>query len=211
MNPSAHRETVFPAWIRWGSSLWLVVWIPAYWRTWGFGNFVHLCDIAVILTCLGLWSSSALLLSSQAVSSLVVDLAWSLDVAWRWFAGHHLIGGTEYLFDPQYPLWVRLLSLFHAAMPFILLAALRRTGYDRAGLALQCAIAAPALLLSRILDPAKNYNFAFRGPILHRTFGPAPIHLAVIFLALLLIYWPTHAILKKLFPPAQELREIQER
>jgi hypothetical protein len=211
MNPSAHRETVFPAWIRWGASLWLVVWIPAYWRTWGFGNFVHLCDIAVILTCLGLWSSSALLLSSQAVSSLVVDLAWSLDVAWRWFAGHHLLGGTEYLFDPQYPLWVRLLSLFHAAMPFILLAALRRTGYNRAGFVLQCAIAAAALLLSRILDPAKNYNFAFRDPIFHRAFGPAPVHLALIFLALLLIYWPTHAILKKLFPPARDLREIQQR
>jgi hypothetical protein len=211
MNPSAHRETVFPAWIRWGASFWLVVWIPAYWRTWGFGNFVHLCDIAVILTCLGLWSSSALLLSSQAVSSLVVDLAWSLDVAWRWFAGHHLLGGTEYLFDPQYPLWVRLLSLFHAAMPFILLAALRRTGYNRAGFVLQCAIAAAALLLSRILDPAKNYNFAFRDPIFHRAFGPAPVHLALIFLALLLIYWPTHAILKKLFPPARDLREIQQR
>ncbi|MGB2886576.1 MAG: hypothetical protein WBC04_02665 [Candidatus Acidiferrales bacterium] len=209
MNPSAHRETVLTAWVRWGAVLWLAIWIPAYWRTWGFSNFVHLCDIAVILTCVGLWSSSALLLSSQAVSSLVVDLAWSLDVAWRWFAGHHLIGGTEYLFDPQYPLWVRLLSLFHAAMPFILLAALRRTGYDPAGFALQCAIAAAALLLSRILDPIKNYNFAFRHPILHRAFGPAPVHLAVIFLALLLIYWPTHEILKRLFRPAPEPREPQ--
>ncbi|MFY9531055.1 MAG: hypothetical protein WAR24_19290 [Candidatus Acidiferrales bacterium] len=209
MNPSAHRETVLTAWVRWGAVLWLAIWIPAYWRTWGFSNFVHLCDIAVILTCVGLWSSSALLLSSQAVSSLVVDLAWSLDVAWRWFAGHHLIGGTEYLFDPQYPLWVRLLSLFHAAMPFILLAALRRTGYDPAGFALQCAIAAAALLLSRILDPIKNYNFAFRDPILHRAFGPAPVHLAVIFLALLLIYWPTHEILKRLFRPAPEPREPQ--
>lgn len=204
MNPLAHRGAPFPAWVRWGALLWLAVWIPAYWRTWGLSNFAHLCDIAVILTCLGLWSSSALLLSSQAVSSLVVDLVWSLDVAWRWLAGRHLIGGTEYLFDPHYPLWVRLLSLFHAAMPVILLAALRRTGYDRRGLPLQCAIAAAALFLARILDPAKNYNFAFRDPILHRAFGPAPVHLAVIFFALLLIYWPTHEILKRLFPPAAQ-------
>ena len=73
---------VFPV-ARWIGLAWLAVWIPAYWSFYGPVVFLNLCDIAVILTCVGLWRGSALLLSSQAVSSLVVDLAWILDLAWR--------------------------------------------------------------------------------------------------------------------------------
>ena len=40
-----------PPVLRWGAALWLIVWVPAYWRTWGAVNFLHFCDIGVILTC----------------------------------------------------------------------------------------------------------------------------------------------------------------
>ncbi|MFL5373599.1 MAG: hypothetical protein ACJ78T_06385, partial [Myxococcales bacterium] len=63
------REHPFPR-ARWAALLWLLVWMPVYASVWGFANFLHLCDVAVILTCAGLWTGSALLLSSQAVSSL---------------------------------------------------------------------------------------------------------------------------------------------
>src|ERR1022692_5340502 len=52
-------------WLRWAALAWLVIWFPAYWHTWGAANFLYLCDIAVILTCLGVWTNSALLISSQ--------------------------------------------------------------------------------------------------------------------------------------------------
>jgi hypothetical protein len=211
MSSFTHRGAVFPAWIRWGALLWVAIWAPAYAHTWGLSNFVHLCDIAVVLTCFGLWSGSALLLSSQAVSSLVVDLVWSVDVMWRGLLGHHLIGGTEYLFDARYSLCVRLLSLFHAAMPLILVAAIRRTGYDRRGLPLQCPIAASALLTSRVFDPTKNYNFAFQDPFFHRSLGSAPVHLSVIFLGLLLIYWLTHEVLKRVFSSSSRLQRPDSR
>src|SRR5712672_4035908 len=55
----------------------------------GWANFLHLCDVAVFLTCVGLAYNNALLLSSQAVSSLVGDLLWCLDAGWRWFVGRH--------------------------------------------------------------------------------------------------------------------------
>jgi len=87
-------------------------WVPAYASVWGWTNLLHLCDIAVILTCAGLWFGSPLLLSSQAVSSIVVDLVWDLDVGWRLLSGKHLVGGTEYMWSEQVPLAVRLLSLF---------------------------------------------------------------------------------------------------
>ena len=105
---------VFPI-ARWIGLAWLAVWVPAYWSFYGPVVFLNLCDIAIILTCVGLWRGSALLLSSQAVSSLVVDFAWCLDLAWRWITAHRLIGGTEYMWDPAYPVWLRPVPVPHRA------------------------------------------------------------------------------------------------
>jgi hypothetical protein len=197
-------ETVsFPI-LRWVCLLGLAVWFPTYAVVWGFGNFVQLCDLAVLLTVAGMWTGSALLLSSQAVGSLVINSIWVLDVAARLITGQHLIGGTEYMWDAQYPLWVRLLSLYHLAVPVVLLWALRRTGYDPRGWMLQAAISVPVLIASRLLDPAKNLNFAHVDPILHISFRPAPLHLAIILFCLIaVLYWPTHQILSRTLPPAQ--------
>lgn len=192
--------TAFPKWIRWAVLVWLAIWIPAYWRTWGPANFLHLCDIAVILACLGVWTNSALLISSQAVSSLLVAAAWALDAGSRLVRGRGLVGGAEYLFDTRYPLWIRLLSLFHLAMPVLLLWALGRTGYDRRGWALQCSIALPAFIAARFTAPAVNINFAFTDPFIHRAWGPPPIHVLISWLFMaLVVYLPTHLLLKKLF------------
>ncbi len=180
--------------------IWLAVWIPTYWRYWGAQNFVHLCDIAVILKCAGpLWSNS-LLRSIHARSAHAVDFAWVLDAAWRFFSGHHLIGGTAYMWDARYPLWVRLLSVFHIVWPILLLWSLARVGYDRRAWLLQAAIAADAFVVARSTDPALNINYAFRDPILHRAWGPGPVHIALMWTGLVIvIYLPTHFILTKVF------------
>ncbi len=206
---SANKK--FPDWLRWSALLWLLVWVPTYWRVWGPVNFLFLCDIAAGLTCIGLWTSNSLLLSSQAISSLLIDFAWGLDVAWRLFFGRHLIGGTEYLFDARFPLWVRLLSLFHLFLPFLLLWALHRVGYNRRGWALQSAIAPIVLVLTRIAStPEKNINFAFTDPFFHRAWGPAPVHLAVTSLFLIcVVYLPTHLLLSRMFPPLQNTLDPQ--
>jgi hypothetical protein len=164
---------------------------------WGASNFLQLCDIAVILTCLGLWTNSRLLISSQAVSSLVVDLVWTIDASWRLATGHQLLGGTEYLFDARYPLWVRLLSLFHVVMPPLLLWLLHRIGYDRRGLALQSLIAVLAFGAARFTTPARNINFAFTGPVFHRSWGPPPVQVAIsVLFVVVVVYLPTHLALK---------------
>jgi hypothetical protein len=208
MNHSS-RQPLFPLWVRWISLAWLAVWVPSYAFYWGWANFLHLCDVAVLLTCLGFACNNVLLLSSQAVSSLVGDLLWCLDAGWRLFAGTYLTGGTEYMWDARFPLWVRLLSLFHVVLPVLLLGALGRTGYDHRALRLQCGIAAAILLASRLLGPSGNINYAFADPIFHRAFGPAPLHLAIIVAALTGgIYWPTHLLLARAFRP--QLRRYPE-
>src|SRR3954464_5809414 len=79
--PSGHDAAMHPfPRMRWVAAAWMLVWAPVHASVWGFRNFLHLCDIAVILTCAGLWSGSALLLSSQALFSIGAALFWDLDV-----------------------------------------------------------------------------------------------------------------------------------
>lgn len=200
MPETKNPANPFPTWVRWTALIWLAVWLTIYLKFWGATTFLFLCDIAVILTCIGLFSGNALLLSSQAVSSIVIDTAWLLDIATKLIFNRHLIGGTDYFFDPNYPLWVRLMSCFHVVLPFVLIAALRRTGYDRRALKLQIAIAIAAVIASRFADAARNINFAHADPFLHRQIGPAPIHVAAVIAGLtILIYIPTHIALSRFF------------
>jgi len=201
MRNSKSAQEGIPVWLRWIALVWLMFWVVVYARYWGLANFMHLCDIAVVLSSLGLWSNNRLLISSQAVASLLADTAWGLDAGWRFFLGRHLVGGTEYLFDARFPLWVRLLSLYHLVMPLLLLWALYRVGYDRRGWALQSAITLPALVGARFTSPAANVNFVFRDPVFHRAWTPAPAYLAVLFLLMVFVaYFPAHALFKRLFP-----------
>jgi hypothetical protein len=199
MSPGS--ET-FPV-LRWFSLLWMIVWLPAYLRVWGWANLLHLCDVAVILTFVGIWWANPLLLSSQAVNALAAGFFWILDIAWRWTTGRFLVGGTDYMWDARYPLWVRLLSTFHVGLPVVLLWTLRKVGYDRRAFGLQSVIAIVLLMVSRFLSAELNMNYAYRDPVFHRAWGPAPAHLLMIFVSLVaLIYWPTHVLLRWAFRSA---------
>jgi hypothetical protein len=199
MGPGTKAYTV----LRWFALLWLLAWLPIYTWEWGWRNMMHVCDIGVIVACLGLWFRNSLLVSSQALNFLLVGVLWGLDVGWRLVTGHHLIGGTEYMWDSHVALWVRLLSTFHLWLPLALLWGLRVLGYDWRSLRLQSAIMAVLLIFSRFLSPALNMNYAFQDPLFHRAWGPAPVHLAVILVgSVALIFWPTHLLLKFAFPAA---------
>jgi hypothetical protein len=205
-SPDAHLDETtgppaapFPR-ARWVGALWMAAWIPAYGLYWGWGNFLALCDVAVALTCLGLWRGSPLLLSSQTLPSIVVGAMWTADVGARLASGKHLIGGTEYMWHSNVPLIVRLLSLFHIGLPLVLLSALRRVGYDRRAIVVQSALTAAVLVASRAIAQEKNLNYAFRDPF-GRTWGAAPLHLGAIFVGTVaLVYLPTHLALRRWLP-----------
>jgi hypothetical protein len=198
------------AFLRWASLIWLLFWLPIYTRVWGWQNMLHICDVGLVLACLGLWLRHPLLVSSQALNALLVGVLWGLDIFWRLSTGRHLVGGTEYMWDTRYALWIRLLSGFHIILPLILLWAMRVLGYDRRALALQSAITAALLVVSRFLSPQLNMNYAFQDPLLHRTWGPAPMHLAVILAGCVVIFfWPTHLLLLRVFQQAQRAEGVQ--
>jgi hypothetical protein len=101
------------------------------------------------------------------------------------------------MWDPQYPLFTRLLSLYHLGWPLLVLALVRRAGYDRRSWPLQAAIAGGAIVVCRLwTPPAENINFAFVDPIFDRAFEPAALHVAIVLATLAgLGYGITHALL----------------
>ena len=196
------ERPAFPV-LRWFALAWLAGYLPSYAVAYGFANFLFLCNLGVLLVVAGLWTGSALLLSSQAVGILIVSLVWTLDLSSRLLTGTHWIGGTEYMWDAKWPLFARLLSLYHVATPVVLLYALRRLGYDRRAYALQSAIAIAGVLVGRLFGAEANINGAFLDPMFKRAWGPPPVHMAVVAGALVLAIYPlAHLLLRRAFGEA---------
>jgi hypothetical protein len=194
--------------LRWVALAWLVVYLPAYTMAYGVANFLFLCNVGVLLTALALVAGNQLRLSSQAVAAPVIGLAWAIDAGWRVTTGQFLYGGTSYMWDPQYPLFTRLLSLYHVVWPLVVLFCVARRGYDRRGWALQVLIAAAAIGVARLATaPDENVNFAFRDPFWNRQLGPAALHLTLVLAALGgVAYGLTHLLLRTSFAPARAER-----
>lgn len=173
---------------------WLFLWVPAYWVMHGPVNFLWFCDLANFVVALALWRESSLLLSSQAVGVLLIQLVWIVDFSVALFVGSHPIGGTEYMFDAAEPLWLRLLSLFHVFVPFILLWGMARLGYDRRGLGVQCGLAWLVMPICFLwTDPALNLNWLW-GPFgAEQTLMSPQVYLLFCLLAYpLILYLPAH-------------------
>lgn len=183
---------------------WMAVWIPVYWHHDGPQNFLWLCDVANFEVALALWLESSVLISAAAVGVLVIQLVWNVDFLGRLLLGFHPIGGTEYMFDATQPLYVRLFSLFHMAMPPVLLWAARRLGYDRRGLLAQTAltwIVLPATFL--LAAPELNINWVWKPFDQPQSLLPPVGYLAFLLLAIPgLLYGPTHLLLRRILPPA---------
>ena len=195
LEPTA-RNTI-PLWLKLAYTAWFVVWVPIYWVDNGPANFLWLCDVANFILLAAIWLESTLLFSSQAVSVLLIQIAWMVNIGTRLVAGFHPIGGTEYMFEAARPLFGRLLSLFHVFIPVLLLYAIWRLGHDRRGWRLQTLICWLILPLSFwIGEPQENLNWLWAPFGIEQTWLPPAAFLAVCMIAYpLVIYLPTHALL----------------
>jgi len=185
-----------PLWLKIGWTVWLAVWAPLYWKQYGAQNFLFYCDLGNVLIGVGLWLESPLIFSWQACGLLLVQTLYTIDLAGAALTGYHLIGGTEYMFDPHLPLFVRLLSLFHVVTPPLLLWAISRLGYDPHGWKLQTLTAWIVLPINYFWRPEHNVNWA-RGLFFHEQHVvPGWIYLLIYLVAVpLVVYLPTHAFL----------------
>jgi len=188
-------------WLKIVYTLFICVLVPVYWVRYGPGNFLWFSDIALFTTAAALWLESSLLASMMAVSVLVLESVWIIDFLIGLIAGSSVIGLSAYMFDSKISLPIRALSLFHIAMPVILVWLLHRFGYDRRALIAQTVLAWIVLPASYFLtSPSQNINWVYgpgNGP---QKWMPAPLYLILLMLAFpLVLYLPTHFLLKKLF------------
>jgi hypothetical protein len=195
-------ERRLPLWLKVGWTIWVALWLPVYWDYYGPSTFLWFCDFANFVILAALWRESSLLLSWQAVSVLIAQIAYTVDVLGRAVLGRHLIGGTEFVFQHDIPWRVRLASLFmHLAAPPLLLWGIRKLGYDRR--AFYCQIAAACVILPVCWlgwDATLNLNWVWRPFNKPQTAMAPGLYLLVCIVGYtVLLYLPTHLVLKRIF------------
>lgn len=200
-----------PIWLKLAYSGFMAVLIPVYWSNYGPTNFLYFCDVALLLTLVGIWTGNRLLISMSAVGILVPQAFWVIDFAAQ-LTGHKLTGMTGYMFDANRSLFLRGLSLFHGWLPFLLVYLVAKVGYDRRGLPAWTALGWALCLVCFFLLPHAgaqlpnpntpvNVNYVF-GPDDARpqSWMRSGTYLITLMVALLgLAFIPTHLVLRKLF------------
>ncbi|HEV8676162.1 MAG TPA: membrane-associated protein [Methylomirabilota bacterium] len=179
----------------------LAVLVPVYWKAYGPGNFLWLCDVAVLGTGVALWLESPLLASMMLLATLP-ELGWNLDLFTRLLTGRHPIGMTAYMFDRTLPRHVRALSSFHIVLPVLLAWLVARWGYDPRAWPAQSVLTWGLLLASYALTrPADNINYAFGPGAKPQTRLSPRVYLLLVMAIIPLGYWPAHALLRWLVRP----------
>ena len=195
-----NRIPVYPFWATLPFTLLALVILPVYWVEYTPGNFLWFSDIALFVVAFCLWTGNRLLYSMMAVGVLPLELVWTADI----LTLGNLIGLARYMFDEQYPIWLRALSLFHVPLLAVLVWMLVRQGYDPRALRAQVLLAWIVLPLSWWFTapdgPAGNVNWV-HGLAAEAPHERSPLAYLLTYMALLplLVYLPTHLVLRRLF------------
>lgn len=198
-------------WIKILYTLFVCVFVPAYWIELTPVNFLWASDLALLVTVPALWLENRLLVSMMAVAVLIPEMLWILDFFARLIGGVDTIpmAGTRYMFDTNtVPHYIRTLSLFHIFLPVVLLWAVYRLGYDHRAFIMQTFLAWIVLPISYWLSPVeKNVNWVYGFGAEPQTWMPQPLF--VVFLMVLIptvFYVPAHFILKRFFTKGDSYR-----
>lgn len=192
----------FPLWIKIPYTVFVGLLIPVYWQKVGPTNFLWFSDIALFALVIALWFESRLLTSMMAVAVLFPEIVWNIGFFARLLLGIDILGIAGYMFDPEKPLIVRGLSLFHAVLPPLLLWMLYRLGYDRRALVAQTVVTWIVLPATYMLaTPDTNVNWVFGiGESAPQTWMPGWLWVVLLmaFVPALMLR-PTHRFLLQLF------------
>lgn len=200
----ASQQTLYISlWIKVPYTVFVCVLVPVYWIQYGPANLLSGSDIALLVTLLAIWTANRLLASMMALAVLLSELAWNVDFLSRLLVGSEAVplAGTQYMFDTDIPLFVRALSLFHVALPVILIWLMYHLGYDRKAIYFQTLLAWIVLPITyAFTEPAKNINLVFGFGHEPQTAMPGLLYLGLLMLLFpLFIYLPLHVLLNRVF------------
>jgi hypothetical protein len=193
-----------PLWFKLAYTVFVLYVMAVWWRNYGWKNFLWFSDIAFIGAVPAMWLEDATLASVLAVAVLLPELLWNVDYALRLVLRRSITGLTDYMFEPERPLLLRGLSLFHVPLPLVLLWMIAAYGYDAtAGLPGAVVLAAVVLPWSRLVSaPEKNINWTY-GLGAKRVSWPGWLYVFVLFVGfVLLVFVPTDAFLRLAWPGA---------
>jgi hypothetical protein len=193
-----------PLWLKVAYSLLVCLIVPVYLKHYGRANFLWFSDVALLARVPALWTGSGLLASMMALAVTLPELAWNVDFFGRLLTGRRLLGLADYMFDERRKRFVRALSLFHVVLPALVVWTVLRLGYDPRALPAQTVASELLLILSYLLtDPSKNVNWVY-GPGARPQTRISPLaYLGCVMVFFpVVVYWPTHLLFKRLFPPS---------
>jgi hypothetical protein len=199
-----------PLWLKLAYTAFMAVLLPVYWANYGPTNFLYFCDVALLITLVGIWIESPLLISMCAVGILASQALWVVDFLSN-LIGWPLTGMTDYMFAADHSLFLRSLSLFHGWLPFLLVYLVWRLGYDRRGfpawtvlawiLVLICFFFMPPPRPDPGLAPVNiNYVWGMSDTVAQTWMPPAAWVAGLIVLLPLLLYAPVHFLLRRVMP-----------
>jgi hypothetical protein len=201
-----------PLWLKLAYSAFMAVLVPVYWHYYGPTNFLYFCDIALILTLVGIWLESPLLISMCAVGIMASQALWVIDFLAH-FVGVSLTGMTDYMFEAHRSVFLRGLSLFHGWLPFLLLYLVWKLGYDRRAFITWTVLAWVLILICFFFMPPPqpdpgltpvNINYVWGlSDHVPQTWVASWIWVAGLMIGLpALLFAPTHYLLARIMPTA---------
>ena len=206
----AEPASRLPLWLKLAYTAFMAVLLPVYWANYGPTNFLYFCDVALLITLVGIWIESPLLISMCAVGILASQALWVVDFLSN-LIGWPLTGMTDYMFAADHSLFLRSLSLFHGWLPFLLVYLVWRLGYDRRGfpawtglawiLVLICFLFMPPPRPDPGLTPVNiNYVWGMSDTVAQTWMPPAVWLAGLIVLLPVLLYAPVHFLLRRVMP-----------
>jgi hypothetical protein len=204
------RNATIPLRLKVPYTIFVCVLVPAYWHEYGPANFLWGSNIALLVICVALWTENHLLPSMAALGVLLPELGWIIDFAVRLLLGQEALpfDGTRYMFDPGIPLWIRGLSLYHIALPIVLVWLLYGFGYQPRALIWQTLLALLVLPLTyAVSDPAASINWVYGFGSSPQTMMPGPVFVLLLMVLFpVTVYLPTHLLLSRFFPEPHRTR-----
>src|SRR5262249_2760666 len=203
--PSVGR---IPLWLKVAYTAFMAVLVPIYLHNYGPTNFLYFCDVALIITLVGIWIESPLLVSMCAVGIIASQTLWVIDFLSH-LIGHPLTGLTDYMFVADPSQFLRGLSLFHAWLPLLLFYLVWRLGYDGRALPAWTVVALALVLISFFLMPPPrpdpgltpvniDYVWGFSDTEPQHWMPPGIWVAGLMILLPALLFMPVHFLLRRL-------------
>ncbi len=199
-----------PLWLKLTYTGFMAVLVPVYWHYYGPTNFLYFCDLALIITLIGISIESPFLISMCAIGILAPQAFWVADFLAN-LAGLSFLGITDYMFNHDNSLFLRALSLYHGLLPFLLVYLVWALGYDRRALPAWTVLAWLVLPVCFFFMPPPNPNPGLTPVNINYVWGlsdsaaqnwvsPAEWFIGLMIGLPFLLYVPTHFLLLRFAP-----------